>query len=250
VLRRSQGVLGAFVHRDWVALGKPYSLTSSFDVSRGGFAFTLAADATHAQATSLLGALRNYSWLDRQTVEMSIELSFYTPMMDYLSHTQLVMRASRSGTADVSLMCVSSVDEEFFERPERLVYLGLFMVLLLGRALRLFWAWQTVPSLNQREALRAKLASRVHLDDAGGLIRSRVTVTPLLVANLLLVVIGLTAAAYRIVEMSMLEIRQFREVHEAAHALPPFIPWLPGTLMNMRYSKQIFGYALLVCLVQ
>jgi len=77
----------------------------------GGFALTLPPNLTFFELRTVLRGLTENSWLDRQTLAVGIDMTFYNPQTDHVANTQIVTELIRTGYAKVQFSCVAGTED-------------------------------------------------------------------------------------------------------------------------------------------
>ena len=85
----------------------PFQVPAFEAATAGGFALTLPSNLTFFELRAVLQGLIDHSWLNRQTLAVGIDMTFYNPQTDHIANTQIVMELVRTGYAKVQFSCVA-----------------------------------------------------------------------------------------------------------------------------------------------
>ena len=241
------GLESAFVYQTAAELGDPFAMVASFaGIQGGGYSVMLPANLTFYELRTVLSELVQAGWMDRQTLNVGIDLPFYNPQIDHLAHMQIVMKMSRAGHASVQLSCVAGTLQKISG-----VNSAFEIILSLWLTLRLLIIFLQKFVLNRKAKVDTSGSGGGAGGGAGGAELSTVacTFTPELIVHLLTTTLGLGGSAMRIVETRQTD-RLLEHFELGAPWPPPYLSTLPTTLLNMRYSSQLFGAALLVTVLR
>ena len=85
----------------------PFQVPAFEAATAGGLALTLPSNLTFFELRAVLQGLIDHSWLNRQTLAVGIDMTFYNPQTDHIANTQIVMELVRTGYAKVHFSCVA-----------------------------------------------------------------------------------------------------------------------------------------------
>jgi len=245
------GILPAFEYQTAAQLGNPTPTLPNFaEAKDGGFALTFSSDLTFYQLRTALTSLVDNAWFDRQTLAVGIDMTFYNPQMDHLANTQIVMQLTRTGHATVQMNCVAgSLAPNNFTAT----FLEYFLVAWLS--LRSLFVLSKFVWVCLSNTVGRWLGEGGEISISGGKAGGKHAVPvwfnfgPELVVHLFTAALGLGGWAIRLQERQEIDSIRGWFGSEAAWP-PPYLPSVPSTLLLMRYSAQLFGAALLVCVLR
>ena len=238
-----QGVQEAFVFRSRSELGYPYNLvtsTSISDIRNGGYAITASSEINFDELSLLMVALQNYSWLDRQTLAVSIDQSFLNPHNKHLAHVQIVMEMRRTGSASVKVACIAG-RMEMFKFDLFVACQWVLFAWLVCRLVALLYLRIT--------GLLAGPRAGTTVDGVPAQ-PVRCEITTDLIIEVLMICIGLAAQGLRIFDHAFASNSILSQMELSEDWPPPYMAQLPEFLSFSRASVQMFGVALLLCILR